>query len=402
MKAFILVTGSEFTEGRKIDKNGNYIAKELFERGVDVVGITLAPDDFYLIQYYIKIGLDKADIVIISGGLGPTSDDLTREAVSSAIGVPLVYDEEWLKYLKNYYFERALEFTDERKSMAKIPYGSVPIKSKTGRALGFLKVLDDVKKAVIAVPGVPSEMKDMLEEIFDRVGLKEKKRFVHLFRTFGINELDLNYLLKDIDNLSYNVSPKGVDIFVKDTQKLFLENKIAVIRDRLGKNIYAEDNLEMEEVVGKLLKENKKTISTAESSTGGLIASRIVNVAGSSEYFLGGVVSYSNEAKINILGVKKEDIERYGAVSEPVAKQMVEGAIRIFKTDFALSDTGIAGPTGDTPEKPLGLHYIGFFNGKESVVYKEIYKAERNDVRLYISQFALNLVRLYLSEEKNG
>lgn len=402
MKAIVIITGSEFVQGRKQDKNGLFIAKNLFERGVDVIGIIISPDDLYSLTNYIKYALDRSDLVFISGGLGPTSDDITRQAVANAIGVALIYHEEWLSKLKTEYKKAGVEITQERKSMAKIPYGAAILENPVGRACGFIKVLDDVKKAIVALPGVPLEMEPMFYNALDKLGLKEKKKFTQLYRVFGIKELDLNYLLEDVKNISYNFSPKGVDIFLwEDNEKEFLQVKQKV-KERLGSMIYAEDNTEMEEVVGKLLKEKGLTVATAESSTGGLIVSRLVNVPGSSQYVLGGLVSYSNEAKINILKVKKEDIEKYGAVSETVAKQMVENVRGIFGSDIAVSDTGIAGPTGETPDKPLGLHYIGFTDGKETKVYKEIYKGSRNDVRLYISQFALNLIRLYLTDKERS
>ena len=396
MKCFILITGSEFTLGLKQEKNSLYIAREAYERGLDVVGIAITEDDIYKISFFIKVALDKADIVFISGGLGGTSDDLTREAVEEAIGVPLIYDQEWLKKIKDYLRETNRDLNDNIKKMAKIPYGSKKIENPVGRALGFIKVLDDVKKAIVALPGVPQEMKPMLEKSFELLGLKDKKNRVHLFRTFGKNEVEIDELLKDIDGKVINASPKGVDIFITDREPFFLENKVKVARERLGEIIYAEDNIEMEEVVGKLLKERGLTISTAESSTGGLIVSRLINVPGSSSYVMGGIVSYSNEAKINLLGVKKDSIEKYGAVSSAVAEEMVRGAQKKFNTDIALSDTGIAGPTGATEEKPLGLHYIGFIFKNNLQIEKVIFQNERNNVRLYISQYALNLVRLKL------
>lgn len=396
MKAVIIITGSEFVQGRKYDRNGVFIAKTLFERGVDVVGIIISPDSLYELTNYIKYALDRADLVFISGGLGPTTDDITRQAVANAIGVPLIYHEDWLYKLKEYYKKLNVEITQERKSMAKIPYGSVIIENPVGRAAGFIKVLDDVKKAIIGLPGVPSEMEPMFYQSLSKLGLTGKKRFTQLFRVFGIKELDLNYLLEDIKNISYNISPKGVDLFVwEENEKNLLEIK-QKIKSRLGDYIYSEDETEMEEVVGKLLREKNITVATAESSTGGLIVSRLVNVPGSSCYVLGSVISYSNEVKINLLKVKKEDIETLGAVSEPVAKQMAENVRLLLNSDIAVSDTGIAGPTGEGPDKPIGLHYIGFTNGRETKVYREIYKGSRNDVRLYISQFALNLIRLYL------
>ncbi len=396
MRCFILITGSEFTLGLKQEKNSLLIAREAFSRGLDVVGISITGDDVYNISFLLKVALDKADIVFISGGLGGTSDDLTREAIEEALGVPLIYDEEWLKKIKKYLKETGRDLNDSIKKMAKIPYGAKKIENPVGRALGFIKVLNDVNKAVVALPGVPEELKPMLEKSFELLGLKDKKKRVHLFRTFGKSEIEIDELLKDINGKVINASPKGVDIFITDKEPFFLENKVKVARERLGDLIYAEDNTEMEEVVCNLLKEKNMSISTAESSTGGLIVSRLINVPGSSSYVMGGIVSYSNESKVKLLGVKEETLEKFGAVSEEVARQMVSGVQKKFSTDIAISDTGIAGPTGETPEKPLGLHYIGFLYKGNIEVYKVIFQSERNNVRLYISQYALNIVRLKL------
>lgn len=400
MKAIVIITGSEFTEGRKQDRNGLYIASTLFRKGVDVEGIIFSPDNHYTLVNYIKYALDRADFVIISGGLGPTTDDFTRQAVADATGVALIYDERCLCKLREYYAKVGVEFTQERKSMCKIPYGGVAIDNPVGRAVGFIKVLDDVRKVLVALPGVPAEMKPMFEEVLERVGLKEDVRLVRLFRTFGIKELDINYLLEDIKDLSYSVSPKGVDIFVSGLDPAGFEEKVNKIRVRLGDFVYADGPVEMEEVVGKLLKAKGLTVATAESSTGGLTVSRLINVPGSSEYVVGGVVCYANSVKVNTLGVKMEDIQRYGAVSEPVARQMAEGVRKILGADIAVSDTGIAGPGGGSEEKPVGLHYIGYCDAAGTRVYREVYFGERNDIRMYISQYMLNLIRLNLV--KNG
>ncbi len=397
MKVSILITGSEFTKGLKQDKNGPYIAKKCFEKGLNVSSIIITSDEQYEIETYLKIALDKSDIVFISGGLGPTEDDKTRVAVSEALGVPLVYNEEWLKKLKERYKETGKEFSQERKKMAQIPFRAKPIENPIGNALGFIKVLNDVQKAVIALPGVPSEMKLMLYKAFEYLQLHQQKGFVHIFRTYGKDEVEIDEILKDIDKKILNASPYGIDIYIWEDNELFLENKVRVIKERLGNLIYSEDETPIEEVVGKLLKEKGLTLSTAESSTGGLIASRIVNVPGSSAYFMGSVVAYSNEVKENLLKVSKQDLEKYGAVSKPVAEQMAKGVKNLLKTNISLSDTGIAGPTGETPEKPLGLHYIALAVPDKTQVEKVIFKGNRNDVRLRVSQHALNMLRLYLT-----
>lgn len=398
MKISILVVGSEFIHGLKNDKNGIYIAKKCFQKGLQVNGIFITSDELYNIQTYIKIALDKSDVIFITGGLGATSDDNTREAISEAIGVPLIFNENWLKKLKKELKKEGKGFNENIKKMAKIPYNAKPIENPIGKALGFIKVLDDVQKAIVALPGVPSEMKIMLETAFEYLQLKENKGFVRIFRTYGKPETYIDEITEDIDKKIINASPKGIDLYIYDNNEIFLDNKIKVLRERLENLIYSEDETEMEEVVGKLLKEKVKTISTAESSTGGLIAARIVNVSGSSSYFKGSIVSYANDIKENVLNVEKEDLIKYGAVSESVAKQMAEGVKKIMNTDFSLSDTGIAGPTGETPEKPLGLHYVGFSTPSGTTVEKVVFKGNRNDIRLRVSQHALNMLRLYLSK----
>ena len=398
MKVSIVITGTEFIYGIKEEKNSRYIARKSLERGLDVVGIGIVGDDLYNLQYHIKMALDKSDIVIVSGGLGATSDDKTREAISEAIGVPLIYHKEWLEKLKKYYKEQGREITDSLKSMAKIPYGSAIVENPVGRAVGFIKVLDDVNKVIVAIPGVPSEMKAMLEIAFSKLNLTENKRKILTVRTFGLTETEIDNLLKDsFKDYILNTSPKGVDIFITDSLNENLNIKKKILTEKLGKSIYAFDDTEMEEVVGKLLRENNLKISTAESSTGGLIASRIVNVPGSSSYMEGGIVAYSNNIKEKILNVKRETLEKFGAVSEETAREMVIGVQKLFSTDIALSDTGIAGPTGATPTKPLGLHYIGFYNRGSIEIHRVIYKSNRNDTRLFVSQYGLNLVRLALS-----
>ncbi|RUM61346.1 MAG: damage-inducible protein CinA [Persephonella sp.] len=401
MKVSIVITGSEFVYGIKEEKNSRYIAQKCLERGLDVNGIGIVGDNLYNLQYYIKMALDKSDIVILSGGLGATEDDLTREAISEAIGVPLIYHKDWLERLKKYYHKKGESIDERRKSMAKIPYGAVIVENPIGRAVGFIKVLEDVNKVIVALPGVPSEMKVMLEIVFEKLNLKEKRRKISIVRTFGLTELEVDSIFRNINikgEYILNTSPKGVDIFLIDNLEENLKIKEKILKDRLKKYIYAFGNVEMEEVVGKLLREKGLTLATAESSTGGLISSRVINVPGSSAYMKGGIVAYSNEIKEKILGVKEEILKKFGAVSEETAKEMVLGVRKLFNTDIALSDTGIAGPTGATPTKPLGLHYIGFYNNGVVEVHKVIQKGERNDKRLYISQYGLNLIRLSLTE----
>ncbi len=398
MKSFVIVVGDEFEKGLVADKHGFYIAKKSFERGLENTGILIEEANLYKLQAFIKFALDKSDLVFIAGK--PEDTPLIQEAISESIGVPLVFNENWLKKLKKQH-----SISDEEwqtvKLFARLPYNARPVENPMGNVLGFIKVLNDVQKAVIFLP-LGEELPEMLEEIFKLLTLDKPKFFTHLFRTYGKTKDEIEQILKDINQKYLIETPKGVDIFVYESSKDFLDNDIKVIRERLGNLIYTEKEEEMEDVVGRLLKEKNLTISTAESSTGGLIAARIVNTPGSSSYFQGSVVAYSNEVKTNVLGVSKADIQTFGAVSEQVAAQMAKGVKTLLKTDLAISDTGIAGPTGGTREKPVGLHYIGFANPEGIKVEKVIFKGSRNDIRLKVSQHALNIVRLYLLSSSEG
>ncbi|OSS42110.1 Molybdopterin binding motif, CinA N-terminal domain / C-terminal domain of CinA type S [Desulfurella amilsii] len=387
MNIGILITGTEFATGTKQDTNSTMFAKMAFEHGLDVVFIHICKDDEIDITKNVQFALEFCDILVVSGGLGPTFDDVTREALSTALDEPLVYDEDWLDFLKKDYKSRNVELTQMRKRMALRLSNSKPIPNKFGKAIGFF--YEKNNKIVIALPGIPQEAKSMLNYALNALGHRDKIREVKLFRTFGIKESDVSNLVKDYKGTFINVSACGVDVYVQDA----VSDQIKSI---LGKYIYSDDNLEMEEVLGKLLREKKLTIATAESSTGGLIVSRLVNVAGSSDYCLGSVVSYSNQAKMDILGVKQQTLELYGAVSEQTAKEMLLGAKKLTNADIVLCDTGIAGPGGGSEEKPIGLHYIGIMFKNEVKIFKEIYQGERNYTRLYISQYALNLARLAL------
>ncbi|PMP63571.1 nicotinamide-nucleotide amidohydrolase family protein [Desulfurella multipotens] len=389
MNVGILITGSEFATGSKQDTNSSIFAKIAFERGLDVAFIHICKDIEEEIEKSVQFALEMCDILIVSGGLGPTFDDVTRQALSKAFNEKLIYDEAWLKYLENEYSLRNVEFTNARKNMALRLLNSKPITNDYGKALGF--IYEKNHKVTIVLPGIPQEAKSMLIKAFNELGYTKKIREIALFRTFGLKESDVSSLVKDFGNTFINVSALGVDVYAKESTSA---SKIEAV---LGKYIYAHDESEMEEIVGKLLRQKQLTIATAESSTGGLIVSRIVNVAGSSDYCLGGIVSYSNQAKMNILGVKEQTLKSFGAVSEQTAKEMLLGAKRLFGADIVLADTGIAGPGGGTSEKPVGLHYIGIMIKDNISIYKEIYQAQRNYTRLYISQFALNLVRLALS-----
>ena len=392
MKASVISIGFGYEKGFIEDKSRLFLCKSLFEKGFDINGVYICEEDSYKLQFFIKIALDKSDIVFILGSKNESRDLIIRETISESIGVPLVFNENWLKVLKSKYPDNFQNI----KHFAKLPFNAKPIENKDGNFLGFIKVLDDINKAIVFLPDNLNELKQMLNLAFEYLGKQKQAFYSTIVRTYGLSLEDTKQLLSDFDNLFINETEKGIDLYLWDSQEEFLENKKKVLSERLGNYIYAYGFEEMEEVVGKLLKEKDLTISTAESSTGGLIASRIVNVAGSSKYFLGSVVAYSNNVKENLLKVSSEILKTKGAVSEEVAKQMAVGVSNLLNTDIGISDTGIAGPTGATKDKPLGLHYIGLFFKGEVFTEKVIFKGERNQVRFKVSQHALNMLRLRL------
>ncbi|HIE58692.1 MAG TPA: nicotinamide-nucleotide amidohydrolase family protein [Persephonella sp.] len=392
MKASIISIGFGYEKGFLEDKSRIYLCQKLFEKGFNINGVFISEEDSYKLQFFIKIALDKSDIVFIISSSNTETDLLIRETISESIGVPLVFNESWLKTLK----ERYPENFQNIKHFAKLPYNAKPIKNKNGEFLGFIKVLDDVNKAIVFLPDEKNQLRDMLNLAFEYLQVKDRVVYTGIVRTYGLSLEEINEFLSDFDNKFLNASPKGIDIYLWDKEIEFLKNKKSVLSERIGKYIYAYQNEEMEEVIGKLLKEKGLTVSTAESSTGGLIASRIVNVSGSSTYFLGSIVAYSNSVKENLLKVSDKILKTKGAVSEEVALQMAESVAKLLDTNFGISDTGIAGPTGATKEKPLGLHYIGLYFNGETKVEKVIFKGERNQVRLRISQHALNMLRVKL------
>ncbi len=392
MKASVISIGFGYEKGFVEDKSRILLCQRLFEKGFDLNGVYISEEDSYKLQFFIKIALDKSDIVFIISSADNEKDLLIRETISESIGVPLVFNENWLKTLK----ERYPEEFQNIKHFAKLPYNAKPIENRYSKFLGFIKVLDDVNKAIVFLPDEKSQLKEMLNLSFEYLQVKSQSFYSGIVRTYGINIEELNKTLSDFDNKFFVESEKGIDIYIWDKQQEFLENKKVVLSERLGNYIYSFNNEEMEEVVGKLLKEKGFTVSTAESSTGGMIASRIVNVSGSSSYFMGSVVAYANKVKENLLKVSPEILNTKGAVSEEVALQMAKGVAKFLNTDFGISDTGIAGPTGATKEKPLGLHYIGLYFNGETKAEKVIFKGERNKVRLRVSQHALNMLRLKL------
>jgi nicotinamide-nucleotide amidase len=409
MKAEIITIGDELLYGQIEDSNSTFMAEKLTDFGIQVIFITSVGDDINRIAEAFDTARSRADVIITSGGLGPTSDDLTKKAIVKAFKRNLVFHPEILKNIEESFQKRGIPMPGINQNQALIPQGAKALSNLWGVAPGIF--IEDEEKLFFALPGVPVEMKWMLEnEVLSILKSKMPERFIlhRKLRTTGISESALyEKIEKLIDpkeevKIAFLPTYLGVDIRLtmeaddKDQALKKIDEKEGKLREILGAYIYGTDDQTLEMVVGNLLLEKKKTIAVAESCTGGLIGAKFTNVSGSSRYFERGMVTYSNESKTELLSVPSEMIEKYGAVSEEVAVWMAEGVRKLAKTDYGLSVTGIAGPTGGTPQKPVGLVFIGFAHENDSFAQKFMFGQDRNSNRERAAQTALNLVRLFL------
>lgn len=403
MKAEIVTIGDEILLGQTVDTNSAYISQKLSQLGIEVDYKISVGDDIKNISEALTIALSRADLVITTGGLGPTNDDITKKAIVKVFKRNLVFHEEILMKVEESFKKRGMEMPKINQNQALLPQGSKAIPNQFGSAPGIF--VREENRLFFALPGVPLEMRSMMEK--DVLKILEKSSKVNVFekklRTTGIPESAIYERIEPVlastseVKVAFLPSFLGVDVRLNSRSQERLQEKEKQIGELLGNVVYGEGDITLEEVVGGLLKDKRKTVSVAESCTGGLIGKRFTNVSGSSEYFERGVVSYSNQAKMELLKVPQEMIKKYGAVSEQVAILMAEGIRRISKTDYGLSATGIAGPTGGTPEKPVGLVWIGLAHENDSFAEKFLFGEDRETNRQRAAQAALNLVRLFLT-----
>ena len=404
MRAAVLSTGDELTTGRIVDTNSSWLADKLFDIGVDVVAVLTVGDYPERLTWAWRQAMALADVVISTGGIGPTADDLTTETVGATLGVPLVLDDASADRIRRFFASRGVEMPQNNLKQALIPAGAVIVPNPLGTAPGY-RVGHDGKHLVV-LPGVPREMKPMVEDTvlpWLRSLQGDQVSLAHVFQTFGISESGLDELVAgavdpaegrvsfraSFPEISLRVVARGAPAEATAT----LERLAAQLRARLGPFAYGEGAVTMEEAVGRALRTRGLTLAVAESCTGGLIAHRVTNVPGSSEYFRGGVGAYGNQAKVDLLGVSPAILDRHGAVSEATAGEMAVGALRVLGADVAVSTTGIAGPGGGTPEKPVGLVCFGFAAGKEVTTSTHQLWGTRDWVKLLASQIALDMVR---------
>lgn len=407
MKAEIITIGDEILIGQIIDTNSAWIAGQFNLHGIEIYQITSVHDNPEHIEQALFNAEQNADLIIITGGLGPTKDDITKQVLCNYFNTKLVFHEPTFEHIKNKFRNRNIDINKLNRDQALVPESCTVLFNKTGTAPGMW--FKKGNKIFVSVPGVPFEMKYLVEfEILPRLrDLKAGKAIYHkTINTQGLPESILAQLIEQWENslpenirLAYLPNPMAVRLRLSavGTDMKVLEQQVAAEIDKLKRlipdNIYSFDNESLAEVIGKLLISRSASLAVAESCTGGYISHMITSVPGSSSYYKGGITAYSNEAKHKILGVNAAVIEEFGAVSEQVVCVMASGARELLKADYSIATSGIAGPGGGTENKPVGTVWIAVADTSGIKAEKYIFgdNRERNIIRS--SQTALQMLR---------
>ncbi len=399
MKAEVVTIGNEILSGDTVDTNSAFIGQKLTELGIQVEWITSVGDRREDIGQAFEAALGRVDLVIVTGGLGPTHDDVTKKVFVILFQKRLVLNEQILEQVRIRFRKRGIVMPQINVEQAMVPEGVKLLENRSGTAPGFH--LERQNKHIFLLPGVPKEMRQMLEGGVLPV-VKELARGEEIcrltLRTTGISESSLFEKLKglkEMASIAFLPGYSGVDIriTIRDSRAgERVQTAAQQIRQLAGDFVYGTEKETLEEVVGCQLRKSVLKLAVAESCTGGLIAHRLTNIPGSSDYFERGVVTYSNESKIQLLGISAETIRRYGAVSAQTAEAMAAGVRKLSGTDIGLSITGIAGPTGATPTKPVGLVYIGLSTREDRVSRKLQFGDDRLVNKERMSQAALEML----------
>lgn len=399
MRSKVIAIGDEILIGQIVNSNASYIGDKLFQSGIPVEKMVTIGDEEKALMDELKDSMQNYDVTIITGGLGPTHDDLTKPVLVKFFNDELIFDDEVFKDVKEIFISRGVVMPEMNKEQAMVPKTCTVIRNPNGTAPGMW--FEKEGKIIVSLPGVPYEMIAMMEEfVLPKLGeiFKDKIDYVLKYRTIlttGIGESTLFEKLGDLNDilnggkLAYLPSAAGVRLRVQVKEKnsddadRLLDEAEKFIREKAGDFVFGIGDERLEMKIGEALKRNKLTLTVAESCTGGMLSSTIVAIPGSSEYYLGGVTSYANEAKVEVLGVKEKTLKEFGAVSEQTAKEMAEGARKRFNSDIAVSTTGIAGPAGGSEEKPVGLVWIGYSDKNKTYANKFNFgnNRERNILR---------------------
>lgn len=412
-KIEIIAVGSELLTPYFQDTNSLYLTKRLNDLGLRVNFKSIVGDREDDLRCSFKKALVRSDLIFTIGGLGPTEDDRTREVLCSLLNLKLVFKKELLQTIEERFQKRRISMPSVNKKQAYLIQGAEVLVNEYGTAPGMW--LNNNSKTIILLPGPPSEFKPVFEKsVWPRLKKYQRGYLSHrVLKITGLTESKIESLISDIHPQSSTVSlttvacPGQVEIHVSGySEENFSQAEIKTnevqtsILNRLGKNVFSIYGEELEETVGKLLKEKGKTLAVAESCSGGLLSHRITNVSGSSRYFLEGVVAYSNKSKIQLLGVNPALIQNHGAVSAEVAGAMAKGIKEKSGADFGLSTTGIAGPTGGTPSKPVGLVYTALEGEEGTEVVKNIFLGGREKIKFQSTQKILDMLRRNLLKHK--
>ncbi|MGH9947592.1 MAG: competence/damage-inducible protein A [Pyrinomonadaceae bacterium] len=414
LSAEIIAIGSELLTPAKTDTNSLWLTEKLNDIGVEVMLKTIVGDDEARLEETIRDAVKRSDIVITTGGLGPTEDDITRTVSAKALDRELEYHDELEADLRERFRRWGREMPEINKRQAFVIEGAEILPNPNGSAVGMY--LENANTHVAIFPGPPNEMQPMFEnfvlpKLRNAAGSISVRRRVVKVSGMGESALDeaiapIYVTYKDVQtSILFNKSEVGVHLATKsadiESADALLDELIQKIVGKLGSAVFSVQDETMEAVVGRLLTERGQTLSIAESCTGGLIGSRITDIPGSSWYFLEGAVTYSNEAKMHTLGVAETTLENHGAVSAETAAEMADGMRWRAKTDYAVSVTGIAGPDGGTEEKPVGTVFIGFADENGSKAIKIILPGNRELIRWRASQAALDYLRRQLLKRES-
>jgi len=406
----ILAVGSELLTPYFQDTNSLYLTSRLNDLGLDVQIKTIIGDQWEDLCLAFQQSLGRSSLLIVTGGLGPTKDDMTREAFASVLGRKLIFRDDLLKAIEKRFASRRMTMPEVNKKQAHIIEGAVVLENKNGTAPGLW--IEAGTNTVILLPGPPPEVVPMFDsEVLPRLQAFRKRHiYRRVLKTAGLTESQIETRLTDIYPKIKNVQlttlarPGQIVIHLKSDSansvsqaKKRVDRAATLLCEALEDSVFSTEGKELEEVIGIFLKRKHQTVAVAESCTGGLLGHRITNVPGSSGYFLHGILAYSNRAKINLLGVSPDIIEKHGAVSPQVAEAMAAGIKKRANATFGISITGIAGPSGGTKEKPVGLVYTGLAHSREVVVEKNLFLGDRNAIKFQSSQKALDMLRRHLS-----
>ncbi len=407
----LISVGTEILLGDILNTDAQFLSIELARLGISVIHQSTVGDNRERLLAQLKEAADRSDIIILSGGLGPTPDDLTKEVCCEFFGKKMFLHEPTVEKIKTYFSTKGMEMAQNNLKQAMLPKDCVIFPNDNGTAPGMAIEKDGVH--ILVLPGPPRELKPMFRNCAVPYLMQFSDRIIvsHNIRTFGIGESLMAERVNDLfDAENPTVAPYAKDgeallrvtamARTKEEAENLCKPVINEIKNRLDGFVYGVDYTCIEEAVIEKLKEKHMKVATAESCTGGLIAKRITDVPGASEVFDCGIISYANEIKHRVLGVSEDDLNKYGAVSEPVARQMAQGALKVSGADIAVSVTGIAGPDSDSTNKPVGLVYIGLAD-RDNVWVRELRtsRKDRSYNRYVSASNALNMIRLYIDNK---